>query len=181
MKRVSVVGSSGSGKTTIARQLARVLDVPCVELDALYWQPNWTPTDPAEFTRRVKHEVSRDAWVIDGNYQSILGSLIWDRVDTVVWVNPSRARSMWQVITRTFRRARVREELWNGNRESWTGFFVWHGDESIIWWAWRHYPVIQRRYEAAMEAPRNAHLTFHRLRTPADVRRFLTAVAEQQA
>nr|BFF06909.1 hypothetical protein GCM10023233_18780 [Brevibacterium otitidis] len=180
MQRVAVVGSSGSGKTTVARQLAKILGAPYVELDAVHWKPNWTPADPAEIRRRVQQEVAHDTWVIDGNYQSIVGSLIWDRADTVVWVNPSRVRSTWRVIRRTIRRARSREELWNGNRESWSGLFFWRGEESIVWWAWHAHPVRQSRYEAAMNNPKNAHLTFHRLRTPGHVRQFLTA-AEHRA
>lgn len=35
--RIVVVGTSGSGKTNLARQLAQILDRACIELDALYW------------------------------------------------------------------------------------------------------------------------------------------------
>jgi adenylate kinase family enzyme len=40
--RVSILGTSGSGKTTLARRLAAALDLPHLELDAVFHQPGWT-------------------------------------------------------------------------------------------------------------------------------------------
>ena len=37
-----VASASGSGKTTVGKQLAERLGVPFVELDALVHGPNWT-------------------------------------------------------------------------------------------------------------------------------------------
>jgi adenylate kinase family enzyme len=37
MRRVAVIGGTGSGKTTVSRRLAQRLDVQHVELDALFW------------------------------------------------------------------------------------------------------------------------------------------------
>jgi len=68
VRRVSVVGSTGSGKTTFARELARVRGVPFVELDALNWGPNWTMVDEAIFRARIDDATSGDDWVVDGNY-----------------------------------------------------------------------------------------------------------------
>ena len=55
MKRVNVKGTSGSGKTTFAQELAKRLEVPYVELDALHHGPNWTEASADEFRARVRH------------------------------------------------------------------------------------------------------------------------------
>ena len=52
--RIVIVGSTGSGKSTLAGQLASQLDLPHIELDGLFWGPNWTETSPEVFIPKVK-------------------------------------------------------------------------------------------------------------------------------
>jgi adenylate kinase family enzyme len=174
MRRVSVVGSSGSGKSRVARRLATALDAPYVELDALHWGSDWTAASPEELRERVDAATRGDRWVVDGNYQGKIGTLVQDRADTVVWVNPPRWRSMWQVTTRTWRRVLTRQELWNGNRETAGGLRFWIGEESVLWWAWNSYDMIGERYEAAMSQAPATGVAWHRLRSRREVERFLS-------
>lgn len=167
MKRVSVVGNSGSGKTTLAAELGRRLAAPHLELDSVFHQPGWQPLPVAEFRARVAEFVAGDRWVVDGNYSSVQ-DLIWRRADTVVWLDPPRHRVLRQIIGRTLRRALTRAELWNGNREEWSGIFRADPAKSIIAWAWTRHRVVRERYSSAQADPANAHLTSIRLRTGAD-------------
>lgn len=171
-----MVGSSGSGKTTVARRLAEVLAVPYVELDALHWGPDWTGATASELAERLGAATAGDAWVVDGNYWSKVGPLVWTRADTVVWVSPPRWRTIWQSAARTVRRAATGQELWSGNRESWTGLMFWRGEESILWWAWTTYARTQERYALAMTDAQWEHLTFYRLRTRRDVERLIAGL-----
>ena len=177
MKRVSVVGSSGSGKTTVARQLAEVLGVPHVELDALHWGANWSPATNDELSERVRAATAGKAWVVDGNYWGKIGPQVWTSADTVVWLSPPRWRAIWQSVTRAVRRAATREELWAGNRERWRGLMFWRREDSILWWAWTTYPRTQERYAQAMSDPQWSHITFHRLRTRREIDRFVAELS----
>ncbi|GEL99952.1 AAA family ATPase [Cellulomonas terrae] len=70
LRRVRVVGTSGSGKTTFAARLAARLDVPHLELDEVFWDAGWTKRDPAEARAQIEAFVSaaHRGWVTDGNW-----------------------------------------------------------------------------------------------------------------
>jgi adenylate kinase family enzyme len=118
MRRVHVVGTSGSGKSTVAAALARRLGVPHVELDALHWLPGWQERPVAEFRAHLSAALVQSGWVVDGNYAAQSRDLVWAAVDTVVWLDLPRRTVMRQVVQRTARRWLRREQLWGGNRES---------------------------------------------------------------
>jgi len=172
VRRVSVVGNSGSGKSTMARELAARLGVPHLELDSVYHQPGWEPLPEDEFRRLVTAKTNEDGWVIDGNYSAVR-SIVWTRADTVVWLDPPRWTVMRRVAWRTVRRAATRQELWNGNREPLSNFLTWDPEQSVISWAWHNHAKYRSRYGAAAAEPANAYLTFIRLTSRRDVARFL--------
>jgi adenylate kinase family enzyme len=172
---VSVVGNSGSGKSTLARALARRLHVAHVELDSFKHQPGWKELPADEFAARVRVAIAADGWVVDGNYSTVRDE-VWQRADTVVWVDPPRIVVMRQVIGRTLGRLVRRTELWNGNREPWRNLYTLDPQESVIAWAWtrhRHYRELYRRLSAD---PSWGHLTFHRVASRKDSERLLAGL-----
>lgn len=142
--RISIVGTSGSGKTTLARQLSARLAIPHIELDGLFWEPNWQGAETEVFVERVEAAIAADSWVIDGNYRRVR-SQIWERANVIVWLDLSRPLVMRRILWRTAQRVLRRQELWNGNRE--TLLQVLCSRNSIIAWAWKTHP--QRRLEYA--------------------------------
>ena len=174
MQRISVVGSSGSGKTTVAQAIAKILGRPHLELDGVYHQPDWVPLPDDQFRETVGEFVDQAAWVIDGNYSNdgVL-DLVWSHADTVVWVDPPKRTVMQRVIRRTIRRAATRQELWNGNREPLTNFTSWDPEKNVIRWAWTRYDARQAEYETRMNDPAWSSLSFIRLRSPSESNDFL--------
>ena len=177
MQRVSVVGVSGSGKSTFATALADRLAVPHLELDSVYHQAEWTHLEPDEFQAAIAPTLAEPAWVIDGNYSEVQ-PLVWERADTVIWLDLDRPIVMRRVVGRTWRRVLRRQELWNGNREPIGNLFALNPEESIIRWAWTKHGPTRTKYAAAMDDEANADLTFHRLRGPAAVDAFLDRVPD---
>ena len=170
VRRVCILAAaSGSGKTTLGRALADRLGVPFHELDALHHGPGWTEASPAELRARVEPLVAAPAWVIDGAYRGKIGDLVLARADTVVWLDLPRRVWLPRLLRRTFRRLVMRQELWNGNRETLRGV-LWDRN-ALIPFAWRTFPDRRRGYPTEL-----APYPVVRLRTPRDVRRFLATV-----
>src|ERR1700682_1578497 len=139
MRRINVRGTSGSGKTTFAVELARRLELPHIELDALHHGPNWAQPTAAEFAARVQAalDAAPDGWVIDGNYDGKLGGVGTDAADTIVWVDPALPTILIQLWRRTSHRIQHNIELWNGNRESWRSAFL--DNDALFRWALRSF------------------------------------------
>ena len=172
VRRVSVVGTSGVGKSTFASALALGLGAAFLELDSLQHQADWTPLPVEEFRARVALVTDGECWVIDGNYSRVQ-DLVWARADTVVWLDLPRRMVMRRIIWRSVLRLAGRTELWNGNRERWRNLFSLDKEESVIAWAWQTYASNRARYEAAMADPLHSHLRFVRLRSAVAMRGFL--------
>jgi len=170
---VSVVGSSGSGKSTFGRKLAARLGVEHIELDAIYHQANWTPLSDDEFRARVSEVVVGDSWVIDGNYGAVR-PLVLERATDVVWLDYSRYVVMSRVIRRSASRAFINRELWNGNKES---IRNWVDPEHPIRWAWTQFDRKRVEYEARFRSPEYAHLRVARFQSPHEADDWLANVS----
>ena len=172
MRRVAVVASaSGNGKTTVGRELARRLEVPFVEMDALVHGPNWVETPNDELRRIVEPILEGEGWVVDGTYRGKLGDLVLRNADVVVWLDQPIRVWFPRLVRRTLRRIRGRESLWNENRETLRNAVI--GRESLFVWAFRMHFSRRRRYPAVL-APYNVV----RLRSPREVEAWLARVAK---
>ena len=164
MQRILVIGSGGSGKTTVAREIAHRLGLPLVHLDALYWQPGWRPTDKPAWEAIVREQIAGPRWVMDGNYSGTL-DLRLARCDTVVFLDLPRGVCLWRVARRWLAfRGRTRPDMARDCPERITWEFVR--------WIWT-YPARRRagilRRLAQMRADQRAIV----LSSSAAIRRFL--------
>lgn len=171
MKRVVIVGSTGAGKSTLARLLATKLNVEQIELDALHWLPDWEARETESFRRLVDSATQGACWVIDGNY-SVVRDIVWGRADTIIWLDYHLTVILWRLIPRTLNRILSRKNLWgSGNRET-VGKAFFSGD-SILVWALKTYRRRRRNYTYLMTQPEYDHVTFHRFRSPRATKRWL--------
>ena len=171
-QRIAVIGTSGSGKTTLARVLAARLGLPRIELDALYWEPNWTPAFVMDFRARVEEATDAPAWVADGNYHTSR-DIVWERAEALVWLDYGLWLSLGRLLRRTWRRVFTREELWNGNRENiWNQLQVWSQD-SLIHWFFKTYWRRKREIPMLLELEENQHLKVFHFRSPRETEKWL--------
>ena len=134
-------------------------------MDAVFWGPNWYwPTDE-EFFSKLNHELESEHWILDGNYTRTI-PIKWKRVQTVIWLDYSFARTVTQAFKRATTRSITKEELWpgTGNRESFRKSFF--SKDSIILWSIKNYGGVKKKYQKMIVDQSFSHIEFIRLRSP---------------
>ncbi|CAM3805832.1 shikimate kinase [Parendozoicomonas haliclonae] len=176
--KINVVGVSGSGKSTLARKLADALNAPYLEMDRLFWKPNWQEPTNEEFFPKLEQALKQDSWVLDGNF-SRTNSIKWSEVDLVIWVDLPFCQTLFQAISRALRRVISQIELWpgTGNRESW-GKLI--SKQSIVWWTIRHYQSNRDKYCRLMADPKYRHIRFIRLNSHKEAEALITQLVSIQ-
>ena len=167
-RRVLIAGVSGVGKTTLAKRVSRILDIPYTEIDALFHGSDWTPR--AEFMDDVRALVAGDVWVTEWQYQSAR-PLLASQADLMVWLDlPYAAVTLPRVLLRTLRRRARREVLWNGNTEPpLRSFFT--DREHVVRWSFS----TRKKYRVQVPDLQKSRpeLSVVRLRSPRQVERWL--------
>lgn len=180
-KRIVVIGTTSSGKSTLAEQLAKKLDLDFIELDALFWEPNWQGANVEVFRKRVETVTSsqrgkseeQSGWVVAGNYRKVR-DLIWPKAQVVIWLDYPFHIVFWRMLTRTIRRAVTREELWNGNRETfWVHLKFW-SDDSLFNWLFKTYWRRKREIPALLALPEHKHLKLIHFKHPRETEEWLS-------
>jgi adenylate kinase family enzyme len=167
------MGGSCVGKTTVSRRLAAALGVPHIELDALHHDAGWREASAEVFQARVRAalDAAQDGWVADGNYRSKLGSLVLERADTAVILEPPFHITFGRSLRRTIGRTITREELWNGNREQIRHLFTGNW---IPWWVLRSHRHYGR--EVPRRVAEHPHLDVVHLRSTQEIDRWLQSI-----
>ncbi|MBJ7554486.1 shikimate kinase [Marinomonas spartinae] len=172
MKRINIVGTSGSGKSTVGRMLATKLGYPYLEMDAMFWKPDWQESTDEEFFAKLEHQLLQEKWVLDGNYHRT-APIKWVNVDTVLWVDYSFTRTLYQAVKRAFLRSLSKQELWDktGNVETFSKVFF--SKDSIILWTLKTYKKNRIRYAEMINDPKYGHIKFVRIRSPKKAKQFV--------
>jgi adenylate kinase family enzyme len=170
LTRLVVIGPSGSGKTRLSARLADALGARHVEIDALWHGPDWESCGPEELRSRVASATEGDRWVSDGTYHTVIGDLVLERAETVVWLDLPVALVMGRLLRRSWVRKRDDVVLWNGNRE----------DRWLNQIRWLFWPAFKRAFENRRRLPahlaRHPQLEVHRLRSDAEVEAFAQSI-----
>ena len=150
MKKIVIIGTCGSGKTTLGRQLAKRLNIPVTDLDDLYWLPHWKFRPEEECSALIEKTVSQEEWIICGN-QSKYRALIWPKADTIIWLDFPLHILFWRLLSRGIRQMISGEMICNGNQQT-LYRLLW-----ILHWLFRRYWRNKKRYGTLSQTTPHVH------------------------
>lgn len=174
--RIIVIGTTSSGKSTLAENLANRLSLDYIELDALHWLPNWKHISDEEFRRLVDCATRSPGWVIAGNY-SETRDISWPRAEAIIWLDYPLHILFWRLWCRTWYRWWTKEHLWGKNYERLLPQFkIWSAEDSLFHWLFRTYWRRKREYPRLFAMPEYKHLKVLHFKNPKETENWLSSL-----
>jgi adenylate kinase family enzyme len=171
-KHLVVIGTTSSGKTTLAERIAARFKLTFIDLDALYWEPGWQEAPLEVFRERVSSATQPPTWIVAGNYH-VVRDLVWPKAEAVIWLDYPFLVILRQLVRRTFIRWWKQELLWGTNREPfWMHFKLW-SKESLIHWLFITYWRRKRETPILLSLPEHKHLNVIHFRHPREAEEWL--------
>lgn len=163
MKKILVIGSGGSGKSTFATRLGELLGIKVIHLDQLHWLPGWVEPSKSDWAAKVETLINGDAWVMDGNYSGTLERRL-AACDTVVFLDLPPLVCLWRVLKRLARyRNRSRPDMAEGCRERF--------DLKFLLWVWSYRRTTRPKIVKLLNQYEGKNVVW--LRSAAEVNRYL--------
>jgi adenylate kinase family enzyme len=172
MRRVTIIGSGGAGKSTLARELGDITGLPVIHLDREFWRPGWTETPKADWKERVDELAKGDEWIIDGNFGGTM-EIRLASADTAVFLDFPRMICTYRAIKRAVTyRNRTRPDMGSGCNEKF--------DLEFLRWIWQFPDKTVPTIEARL-AKLRPNVKLIRLHSPKEVESFLSEVRSRFA
>lgn len=113
-EKIVIVGSCGSGKTTLSDLLSEISGIEVIHLDRIYWQADWISISEDAFRNEQIKLLRKARWIVDGNYASSF-ELRLTKADTVIFLDYNRYICIWRVLKRWMKfRGRLRPDVADG-------------------------------------------------------------------
>jgi hypothetical protein len=171
-QRIVVIGVTGSGKSCLAEKLSLKFDLNFIELDALYWKPDWVESEDAEFRTKVEVATRAPNWALSGNYNKVR-DIVWPRADAVIWLDYSFLLVFVRLWKRTLQRWWRHESLWGTNYERlFPQFKIW-SKESLFHWQVLSYRRHKWLYPQLFVRPEYSHLKVFHFKHPVETEKWL--------
>ena len=167
--KIAVIGYSGAGKSTLAKRLGEQYHADVLHLDTVHFAPNWVERDSETEQEMVRGFMdTHDAWVIDGNYRSMLSERRFAEADQIVFLMLNRVSCLFRALSRARKyKNQTRPDMGDGCIEKF--------DREFFWWILRDGRTKQRRawYRSIYEAyPEKSTV----LKTQREIDRFLNSL-----
>jgi adenylate kinase family enzyme len=172
MRKVAVFGNTGGGKSTLARQMAEVTQLPLYPLDVVQYQKGGGKIPHEDYLKAHGEILARPEWIIDG-YGCPSSS--WERfakADTLVYIDFPRWIHYAWVTKRFLKGFFVNPEGWPENSPMWSSTLEGY---RVVGLCHRHLTPKYRQLVADATSTKRVH----HLRSPSEVRRFLETIRQE--
>lgn len=158
MRKVAVIGSAGSGKSTLSRQLGEIAGIEVIHLDRLYWRKGWIEPPKEEWDALIEKLIHKDSWIMDGHYGRTM-DIRMAAADTVIFLDLPRILCVYRAIKRRVQyQGRSRPDMAEGCKEK--------IDLEFLKWIWdfpiKKRPKILNRLKELQKYKRIIHLRSRR-------------------
>lgn len=102
MNRIAIIGGPGTGKSTLAKNIGKELNLPIYHIDGIHHLKNWEKRDTEERDKMILEKVNESKWVIDGTYKSTLEIRV-QKSDIVIFLNYSTIARLKGIFLRYFK------------------------------------------------------------------------------
>lgn len=124
MNRICIIGGSGTGKTTLAKNLGKQLNLPVYYIDGIHHLKNWEIRDKDERDKIILEIINKDKWIIDGTYKSTLKHRL-EKADYVIYLDYSTFAQIRGILGRFIKKHGKEKEEIPGCKEKISWDFFW--------------------------------------------------------
>jgi adenylate kinase family enzyme len=169
MKKVAVFGNTGGGKSTLARRVAELTQLPLYPLDAIQFKAGGIKVPHEDYLKAHADLLKQERWIIDG-FGCVPSA--WERfaaADTLIHVDlPLLTHCRW-VTKRLVKGMLVTPEGWPDDSPIWSSTM---NSYRVLWLCHRHLTPRYRQLVADAASTKQVH----HLKSPADMRAFLEVI-----
>lgn len=133
-KKIVIVGVSASGKSTFSRKLAEKIKLPLIFMDSIMWNPGWQYIGDEETVKKLDEASTHDEWIIEGYISTEARTFIFDRADTIIYLDYSPIIATWRYLKRCWKHHKEPRPELKGNPDEFDFKFlkrIWKKEEAI--------------------------------------------------
>lgn len=132
--KIVIVGVSATGKSTFARKLSVKTNLPVIFMDSIMWSPGWKYIGDEETLKKLDEISFKDTWIIEGYITKEARTFLFERADTIIYLDYSPLVSACRYIKRWWKHRKIPRPELEGSPESFDFKFlklVWTKGEAI--------------------------------------------------